>query len=82
MSTLTNYEDYEWFLRAREKRMGLVTHDRVALWRRVHEGSTSRVNPPSSSDLLAVLRQSLGRRPDGVRRSLPTLTDLRRGMPT
>jgi glycosyltransferase involved in cell wall biosynthesis len=76
---LANYEDYEWFLRARERRIPLVTVDRVSLHRRIHEGSTSRRNPPAPGDLLAMLQRSVRRRSatDGTR-DLPTLTAMRK----
>lgn len=74
--SLSNYEDYDWFLRARECAAGLVTHDRVSLLRRIHVSSTSRRNPPAPRDLLSVLGRSVRRR--GIDpESLPRLDQLR-----
>jgi glycosyltransferase involved in cell wall biosynthesis len=76
---LANYEDYEWFLRVREHHVPLVAVDRISLYRRIHESSTSRRNPPSPTDLLGMLQRSVRRRArvDGSR-DLPTLTALRK----
>ncbi len=72
-----NYEDYDWFLRVREVGADVVVHDRVTLWQTLHAASTSRRNPGSPSDLIAVLRRSLDRRRrDGAARTLPRLSDL------
>jgi len=74
-----NYEDYDWFLRARERGVQFVSHDRVSLHRRMHRGSTSQTRPGDTADLLATLQRSLRRRRvEGVG-TLPTLHDLREG---
>ena len=75
---LSNYEDYEWFLRARERSAGLTTHDRISLHRRMHRGSTSQTNRPTPRDLLAVLRTSVNRRAQAGSDPLPSLSALRR----
>lgn len=73
-----NYEDYDWFLLARERRMHLVVHDRVTLHRRVHRGSTSQMNPGSTRDLLSTLQRSVRRRhSEGFTGELPSLRALR-----
>lgn len=73
--SLRNYEDYEWFLRAREVPGRLVTHDRVAqvTWR--HADSTSHRDPASPRDLLRLLQRSASRQQRSGRR-LPSLSDL------
>jgi glycosyltransferase involved in cell wall biosynthesis len=75
--SLANYEDYEWFVRARELPGRLVTHDRVVQWSWRHSKSLSHVQPPAARDLLRLLQQSANRqRASGT--PLPALTDLRR----
>jgi glycosyltransferase involved in cell wall biosynthesis len=59
---LANYEDYEWFYRARDAGVGIVTHDRVVQCHHLRAGSTSRLNPPEPADLLALIHGSLERR--------------------
>lgn len=76
---ISNYEDYDWFLRVREIGAQVVTLDRIGLWRRMHHTSTSRSNPPRPNDLLGVLRASVvRRRAAGTDAPLPRLADLRR----
>lgn len=58
----SNYEDYEWFLRARDLGCRIVSHDRVVQSRRIHAGSTSQLNPASPRDLLKVIHESIVRR--------------------
>ena len=78
--TLANYEDFEWFLRAREVPGRLVTHDRVTLWSWRHADSLSHQHPATTRDMLRLLqRQALRQRALG--RDLPTLADLRREVP-
>jgi glycosyltransferase involved in cell wall biosynthesis len=60
--TLANYEDYEWFYRARDLGIAMYTSDRIAQIRRITAGSTSRLNPPGPTDLLAVMQRSVRRR--------------------
>ena len=60
--SLTNYEDYEWFFRARDLGARIVTHDRIVHSRRMHAGSTSQQHPPLPADLLAVMQRSVLRR--------------------
>ena len=68
--SLHNYEDYEWLYRARDCGTRVVSHDRVVQISRVRPDSTSRRNPPSPSDLLAVIHRSvLRRRTAGVLRA-------------
>lgn len=81
--TVDNYEDYDWFLLARERRVRLVAHDRVVLHRRMHRGSTSQVNPGTARDLLSTLQRSVRRRRSaGGDGTLPSLRALRVGEPT
>jgi glycosyltransferase involved in cell wall biosynthesis len=78
---LTNYEDYDWFLRVREVGCRVVVHDRVVMWRTMHAGSMSRRNPPTAADLLAVLQRSVvRRRTEGHPDAMPRLADLRHPM--
>ena len=58
----TNYEDYEWFFRARDLGCRLITHERVVQSRRMHAGSTSQLNPATPGDLLGVIQESIIRR--------------------
>lgn len=75
---LVNYEDYDWFLRAREVGLRFVVHDAIAQLCRVREDSFSRTNPATPEDLIATLKRSLDRRrAHGADRSLPMLRDLR-----
>ena len=75
--SLVNYEDFEWFLRAREVPDRLVTHDRVTLWSWRHSGSLSHQHPATARDMLRLLhRQAARQRTLG--RDLPTLAELRR----
>lgn len=60
--SLSNYEDYDWFFRARDLGVRSVTHDRVVQTRRMHADSTSHVHPPRPEDLLAVMQRSVRRR--------------------
>lgn len=75
--TLSNYEDYEWFLRIRELGISILVHDRVSLHRRIHATSTSRLDPGTPSDLLAVLRTSVRRRRTHGVSTIPQLSDLK-----
>lgn len=61
-ATRRNYEDYEFFQRARDLGARVVEHTRVAQTRHLIDTSTSHQNPPNPSDLLAVLRESVQRR--------------------
>jgi glycosyltransferase involved in cell wall biosynthesis len=66
------FEDYEWFYRARDTGVRIVTHDRVVQTHHLREGSTSRLHPSEPADLLALIRGSLERRraagrPDALR---------------
>lgn len=74
---LRNYEDYDWFLRVRETGIRTISHDRVALHRRIHRSSTSRVSPGSTSDLLGVLQQSIHRRRSLGEMTIPQLSQLK-----
>lgn len=57
-----NYEDYEFFQRARDLGAEVVEHHRVAQTRHLIATSTSHRHPPRPHDLLAVLRESVRRR--------------------
>jgi glycosyltransferase involved in cell wall biosynthesis len=60
--TLSNYEDYEWFYRARDLGLSMLTSDQIAHRRRITTHSTSRLNPPTPANLMAVMQRSLQRR--------------------
>ena len=77
---LVNFEDYEWFLRAREVPGRVVTHARVAQWRWRHADSTSHRNPATPADMLRLAQRQAARQRE-LGRSLPTLADLRREEP-
>ena len=57
-----NFEDLEWFMRARDLGVRLVTHERIVQQRLMHGSSTSQKNPARPSDLLEVLGESVRRR--------------------
>jgi glycosyltransferase involved in cell wall biosynthesis len=57
-----NYEDYEFFQRARDLGATIVEHARVAQVRHLIATSVSHQHPASPPDLLAVLRESVQRR--------------------
>jgi glycosyltransferase involved in cell wall biosynthesis len=59
-----NYEDYEFFQRARDLGATVVEHRRIAQTRHLIGTSTSHQHPPRPHDLLAVLRESVRRRRD------------------
>lgn len=63
-ASLANYEDYEWFTRARDLGAQVVFHERVVQVRHIHADSTSRMKPPRPHDLLAVIQRSVVRRRD------------------
>ncbi|MFK7919141.1 MAG: glycosyltransferase family 2 protein [Ilumatobacter sp.] len=71
-STRRNFEDYEFFQRARDLGATVVEHRRVTQTRHLVATSTSHRNPPGPNDLLAVLRESVQRRrasgPDTTRK--------------
>jgi len=57
-----NFEDLEWFMRARDFGVKLVTHDRIVQRYVMHASSTSHMNPAQPKDLLEVLAESVRRR--------------------
>ena len=57
-----NFEDLEWFMRARDLGVRLVTHDRIVQRYVMHASSTSHLNPAQPKDLLEVLAESVRRR--------------------
>lgn len=57
-----NFEDLEWFMRARDLGVRLVTHERIVQQRLMHGSSTSQMNPARPRDLLEVLAESVRRR--------------------
>jgi glycosyltransferase involved in cell wall biosynthesis len=56
---LKNFEDYEWFQRARDLGGRLQTHALISQTYRLHAGSWSRSDPPRPADLIAILQRSL-----------------------
>jgi glycosyltransferase involved in cell wall biosynthesis len=60
--SLWNFEDYDWFLRARDLGVRTREHDRVVQVRTVRADSLSRTNPASPHDLMVVLQRSVQRR--------------------
>jgi glycosyltransferase involved in cell wall biosynthesis len=59
---LTNFEDYEWFQRARDLGARVQTHHAPSLTYYVRHGSWSRIHPSHPTDLIGVLQRSLRRR--------------------
>jgi glycosyltransferase involved in cell wall biosynthesis len=55
-------EDFDWFLRAREKGIDFAFADRTALYYRRHEKNYSRSEPSFNFSFLEVLKLSLDRR--------------------
>jgi glycosyltransferase involved in cell wall biosynthesis len=53
------HEDYEWFMRARDLGVRLVTHAALSQIYCLHCDSRSRSNPPRPADLIAILQRSL-----------------------
>ena len=77
--SLSNYEDYEWFYRARDMGLTMTTADGIAQCRRVTGFTTSRLNPPSPGDLLRVMQRSIRRRRSlGLSRDAAPISDLGR----
>jgi glycosyltransferase involved in cell wall biosynthesis len=60
--TLIHFEDYDWFMRARECALPMVILDRVTLIYRRHPGSLSHRAPPDNIALARVFKRSLDRR--------------------
>lgn len=65
------FEDYDWFLRAREVGLRLAVLDHVAFERRYRPGSVSHGPRPEGASVPSVLARSLARR-----RRAGTVTDL------
>jgi glycosyltransferase involved in cell wall biosynthesis len=77
-SSMRHYEDYDWFLRVRELGLGMIVHDRISQWRRIHTASMSRRAPATTAELLTLLRRSVERRhQEEILHPLPRLSDLR-----
>ena len=77
---LVNFEDYEWFLRAREVPGRMVTHDRVVQWSWRHADSLSHRHPSTPADMLRLAQRQAARQRE-LGRTLPTLAELRREVP-
>lgn len=67
--SMRNYEDHDWFLRAREKQITISILKDVTLYYRLHENNTSRINRRLGTNIVQVLKKSLDRR-----RKDPSLT--------
>ena len=63
---LTNYEDYEWFLRAVDGGIDFVTVKSPVIEYRRRGSSLSRERPNGAGDLLTMLRRSVGVRKAAV----------------
>ena len=71
-------EDHDWFLRAREQRIGMAVLDTVTLLHRRHMHNMTRGQAPQGYGLPAVLKASLDRRrarSGGSPLPLPRLAD-------
>jgi glycosyltransferase involved in cell wall biosynthesis len=75
--TLPRAEDWDWFMRARERGDLVVVHPEVTLLYRRHGGNMSN-EPETATSLVELLRRSIGRRrsQDGQATSLPDLLSL------
>jgi len=60
--SLRHFEDYDWFLRAREKEVSMVILEDVTLYYRRHENSMSRRKSVDDPTMIQVLKKSLDRR--------------------
>lgn len=61
--TMEHYEDVEWFLRARDADLPIVTHEEVVLYYILHGNNASRDTPDEdTSFLLRALKESIDRR--------------------
>ena len=78
---LTYSEDHDWFLRARENGLNIVTVDGEGLYYRVHEENMTRSSAAEKDfGLVRVLKRSLDRRRDasaGSARSLSSFSNLK-----
>lgn len=59
---LTNFEDYEWFQRARDLGACVQTHHALSLTYNARHGSWSRIHSSHPTDLIGVLQRSVKRR--------------------
>jgi glycosyltransferase involved in cell wall biosynthesis len=64
-ATLKLSEDLDWFMRARERGVGIAFIDDVTLLYRFHHANLTRGTDASARNLLLVLKRSLDRRRDG-----------------
>lgn len=72
--TLRYSEDYDWFLRAREKGLAIQVLSEVALHRRMHQESMTHAQEAKNYQLPLMLKKSLDRRRRaGMSGSLPDL---------
>lgn len=60
--SLRQYEDYDWFLRARDGGHAVAHHDAIAHIYRRRPDSASQLAGPTPAALLAVLKRSIARR--------------------
>ena len=75
--TLRYSEDHDWFLRAREKGIGMALIDHITLYYRLHGKNMTRDKNAGSFQLTRVLKKSLDRRRQkkGFLQTLPDLSD-------
>lgn len=60
--SLRHYEDHDWFLRAREKRISMIILKDITLYNRRNEYSMSRRKTRNDPSMIQILKKSLDRR--------------------
>ncbi|MEX1114064.1 MAG: glycosyltransferase family A protein [Akkermansiaceae bacterium] len=74
--TMRFCEDWDWFMRAREARVGMLIHRQIVLRNRLHEENATRQREAGEKFLLEMFRRSLARRRagNGGSQTLPPLS--------
>lgn len=68
-------EDWDWFMRAREARLGFLVHRHVVMHKRLHESNLTRQREAGKKFVIEMVRRSLARRKAGnAMDSLPPLS--------
>ena len=60
--SLRHYEDHDWFLRAREKKVSMIILKDISLYNRRNEYSMSRRRTRNDPSMIKILKKSLDRR--------------------
>ena len=80
---LIYYEDWDWFLRARESEIKMLVYDETVLIHRRHAANMTHDIRRMNSYTIKMLQKSLKRRrqnPD-IKTELPTITELEKRLP-